>query len=394
MAGINPATGQFDPLYNGGGSAPALSNVAGAGSSTGTPAPAGAGVDYAAQQALAQAQALQANGGAMGAQAVAQAQTQLASVQAAAANNATANPPAPPPPPAPSAGDAAMAAYYKQLAAQATADRTAAQQSIIAAVSGVFTQYGLGSLVPLITQYAQQGLSADAIGLLIRQSPEYKQRFPAMSALVSKGRAISEAAYVAYEAQASSLERQFGLPQGMLTNSVTNLLTNEVSAQELTDRVQLASVGAIQAPADFKAEMQARFGIDQGGLVAHFLDPTIAEPLLQKQYAMAVLGTEASRVGVKGVTTDYLGLLNNEGISQQQAKQGFGNVALQTGLESGKGETVTQDNLVQAQFGTSPEAQQAVQRVVDTRVGAFKGGGGFSQDRSGSNRGLGVSATG
>jgi len=310
-------------------------------------------------------------------------------------------PPPPPPDPGPSAGDAAMASYYANrqaldnaAAAQAAADRAARIQSIIAAVTGVFNSYGMSNIVPLITQYAQQGISADAIGILVRASPEYAQRFPAMAALTAKGRAITEGEYIAYEKSAAGLERQYGLPAGMLTGSITNLLTNEVSAAEMADRVQLASVGAIQAPADFKLQMQTRFGIDQGGLIAHYLDPTIAEPLLQKQYAMAVIGTEAARANVDGVSTDYLALLQNEGVSQAQAHQAFGTVAGQGGLTVGKGDTVSTDQLVQTQFGTSSDASASVERAVKAKVGAFQGGGGFSQDKSGSNRGLGVSSTG
>lgn len=371
--------------------------VAGAyvpGPATGTPAPAGAGVDYAAQRALDAAQAAANLGGSQ--QAVQAAQQQLNNMQSLPGSA-----PSAPADPGPSAGDSAMAAYYANrtaldnaAAAQAAADRAARIQSIIAAVTGVFNSYGMSSIVPLITQYAQQGLSADAIGILVRSSPEYAQRFPAMSALTAKGHAITEGEYIAYEKSAAGLERQYGLPTGMLTSSVTNLLTNEVSAAEMADRVQLASVGAIQAPADFKLQMQQRFGIDQGGLIAHYLDPTVAEPLLQKQYAMAVLGTEASRANVDGISTDYLALLQNEGVSQQQAHQAFGTVAGQGGLTVGKGDVASTDQLVQAQFGTDASASAAVERTVKAKVGQFQGGGGFSQDRTGSNRGLGVSSTG
>lgn len=306
----------------------------------------------------------------------------------------------PPPPPGPSAAEVAQQAYYEnqtrlanEAAAAAAAARKAAQDSIIAAVTGVFNSYGMSDLVPLITQYAREGLSGDSIGILLRETPQYAKRFPAMKALQAKGRAITEGEYIGYERSAASLEQQYGLPEGMLVSNVTGLLTNEVSAAEMADRVRLASAGSILAPEDFKAQMRDRFGVDSGGLTAYYLDPTIAQPLLEKRYAMALIGTEAARAGVDGVATDYLSLLQGNGVTAGMAQQGFGRVASQEGLMFGKGEVASQDALVQTAFGTDPNAVDTVERVVKSRTAAFQGGGGFAQDRTGSSRGLGVSST-
>ena len=141
-----------------------------------------------------------------------------------------------------------MREQQRYEAAVRAAQEAQRQQNAIATIRGVLEQYGLNSLYNRIVGFIQDGYDENAIMILIRTTPEYKQRFPAMEALAAKGRAISEAQYISYEQTASNLERRYGLPQGMLMSNVTNLLTNEVSAAELNDRVLLASAASIQAP--------------------------------------------------------------------------------------------------------------------------------------------------
>jgi hypothetical protein len=282
-------------------------------------------------------------------------------------------------------GEDPVKAYYDRL-------RLQEQAAVRDTLSNLFNSYGLSGLYGKIVEYAQKDYSADTIMLMLRGTDEYKARFPAMADLAAKGRGITEAAYISYERTASEYEQRFGLPEGMLMGNVTNLLKNEVSAEELLDRVRLASAASITAPADFKAEMRDRFGVDQGGLTAYYLDPSVAMPLLEKQYAMAVIGTEARRQGISGISTDYLGLLENEGVTQDEAQKGFGNAARMSGFTGGAGEVASTMDLAQAVFGTSPDAAKKVERIATSRVNRFAGGGSFTGDAQGL-AGLGVSST-
>lgn len=275
--------------------------------------------------------------------------------------------------------------YYAQL-------KVKEQGAVRDALKALFAQYGLSSLYSKIAEYAKLDYSADSILIMLRGTPEYKKRFPAMEALAQQGRGISEAEYVGYEKSAAGYEQQFGLPAGMIMKNVTTLLTNAVSVDELRDRAELAAAASITAPADFKAEMKDRFGIDQGGLTAYYLDPEQAMPLLQKQYGMAIIGTEARRQSISGISTEYLALLQNEGVGQDEAQQGFGTVAAQVGLTGGAGETVSTTDLAENVFGTSAASSQKVRRVAAGRVGRFQEGGGFTGDRTGA-AGIGVSST-
>lgn len=287
--------------------------------------------------------------------------------------------------PPPTVAEDPTKAYYDRL-------RLQQQAAVRDSLSSMFNQFGLSSLYGKIVEWAKQDYSADTIMLMLRQTTEYKQRFPAMEALAQKGRGISEADYIGYERTAANYEQMYGLPQGMLTGNVTNLLVNDMSVAELEDRVQLAAAASVTAPQDFKDEMRDRFGLSAGGLTAYYLDPDVALPLLEKQYAMAVIGTEARRQGVDGISTDYLGLLQNQGVTQEQAKANFGEVAYAEGLTTGAGETATTMDLAESAFGTSADAQKKVQRVAGSRVARFQQGGGYAATREGLT-GLGGSST-
>ena len=233
-----------------------------------------------------------------------------------------------------------------------------------------------------VVGFVREGYDPDAISVLIRTTPEYKQRFPAMDALGKKGRAISEAEYIDYERTASNLERRYGFPAGMLMGSVTDLLTNEVSASELNDRVLLASAASVQAPQEVKDTFMQYYGISDGGLTAYFLDPERATPLLEKQYAASLIGVEASR---QGVGMDVYGSENlaNLGITQEQARQGFGRVAGAQPLTQGRGDVVSQQELISGTFEQSEEALKNIERASKARTGRFQEGGGFTSSAQG-----------
>ena len=267
-----------------------------------------------------------------------------------------------------------MAAWY-------AAQEQKEQQNVIAVVTALFKEYGLESLTPKIIQYVKAGYNSEAIGVLLRDTPEYKARFPAMATLMQKKRAISEAEYIAYERTAAQLEKQYGLPSGMVQGNVTGLLENEVSATELNDRIIMASSAAVSAPEDFKQTLQRYYNVGTGGLAGYFLDPALATPILEKQYQTAQIGTEAVR---QGVDLDIYGAQNLQdlGVTQEAARQGFQVVAGARGLTAGRGDVVSQQQLISGTFGNEQQ-QQEIERVRAARTGRFAGGGEFMAERGG-----------
>lgn len=281
------------------------------------------------------------------------------------------------------------AEQQKALADAAEAQR---KQFTMDAVQAAFAQFGLSSLFPIIQQYAMQGLSADAIYLNLRNTAEYKNRFPAMAKLSAEGRAITEAQYVDYEKQAASIEQRLGFPKGMIMGQVTTLLENDVSALELQDRAQLAAADSISAPEDLKQQIKDYYAVDPAtALRAYYLDPEVSLPILQKQSAAARIGVWSGRQGVLGVDRALAEELQGLGVTEQQAQSGFGKVAYQSGLSAGKGDVITTRDLINANLEGNAAAATEAQRVASSRAGRFSGGGQYSDSKQGV-AGIGSSA--
>ncbi len=202
------------------------------------------------------------------------------------------------------------------------ADEKNRTDNAIAVIRGLATDYGLMSLYDKMVGFITDGYNAEAIMSLIRDTSEYKTRFPAMAALMGKGRAITENDYINYERNAAQLEQMYGLPKGMVLNNVTALLTNEVSGDELRDRVVLSSAASVSAPQQLKDSLRNFYGIDSGGLAGYFLDPAIATPILEKQFATAVIGSEALRQDVN-LGLDIASNLQEMGVSPRSSTRRF-----------------------------------------------------------------------
>ena len=287
------------------------------------------------------------------------------------------------------ADDAAM---DRQLQQQAY-ERQQRQQAIIGSLRAAFADYGLAELFPNIEDFARRDLTEGAILLELRKTEAYKNRFPAIEALARKGRVITEGEYIAFERNAAQLERAYGLPAGMLDSrdTVANLLTNEVSARELEERVTLAAAGAFQTSQEMRDTFQRFYGIDSGGLTAYFLDPDKAMPLLNKQFVSSQIGAEAQMQDIT-IESGLAEQLVTAGVDQARAREGFGQVRGMRGLSAGRGDVATQGELIGATFQGQQDAAESVRRAQAARVGRFQQGGGAIATQQGV-AGAGTAAT-
>lgn len=288
--------------------------------------------------------------------------------------------PAPTPTPTPTPQNVVATPTAAEAAAAAAAEQ--AQRNNLAILKGTFDRYNLSSLYAKIEEYVKQGFSNNAIEVMLRDTPEYKERFPAMEVMAKKGRAISEASYIDYERTAAQLETQYGLPKGMLSENVEKLLVGDVSATEMAERVQLASANSLMAPAELKQALSDYYGIGQGGLTAYFLDPGVAQPLLQKQAAAARIGSEALR---QGIGLDVYGAENLQelGISQEAARQGFQQIAGLQELTSGAGDVTSNAEMTAGLLAGDQAAVAGLNRAAGARVARFQQGGQYLASQQG-----------
>ena len=185
-------------------------------------------------------------------------------------------------------------------------------------------------LMNQITTLAQQGAQPDTIALTIQNSPAYKARFSGNDARVAAGfSAYSAADYMTAENNYRSILSESGVPDQYQTQSfLASLIGKNVGTATLQNYVNMASqLATTQDPYLLQTAYQ-QYGLTQGDLIAHFLDPNTAVPVLQQQFAGTQVAAEAARQNLALNQQNALSLAA-QGVTQQQAQTGFANIGSQ-----------------------------------------------------------------
>ena len=302
--------------------------------------------------------------------------------------------------------DPTVAALRKQLAdlqsqfdannAAAGANSAATQQNAIMFLTTTFTDMGLSAdIANAVTNLVQQGYTADTIQM-IAQDPKSKDplavafqaRFPANAARMAAGLPVlSPSEYISTERSYAQVMQSYGLPSDFASNKdvFTKLLTNDVSPTELNSRANTAKQVIDNIDPLVTQQLQQYYGLSQGAMIAHVLDPAVASPIIQKQITASQIGAEAARAGTN-VNQSYAEQLGGMGVSQAQANQGFQNIAQS---QQGMQELATRYNaygpagqvgqkLQAATFGTTGAAmsQEELNRLKMQEVSQFSGSSG------------------
>lgn len=293
--------------------------------------------------------------------------------------------PAAPAPSTPGVGDPAVIDPVEQ---QRKEDEERARRDSYARLQRVLDDYGLGSLGAQVQRWLIEGLSEAEITQRMRETNEFKTRFPAIEERRKTGRApISPGEYVAYERSVQQMMRAAGLPTGFYDGSddFTRFISNDLSLSELADRVTLAANAAFKAPPEMRDAL-ARFGVGPGELTAYWLDPDKAQPLLERKYAAAELAGTATRTNFGQIDETTANQLVGLEVSSEQAEQGFG--ALVESKELFETLDRTEDRIGQGEqldavFGGNAGARTRIERRRRGRVTRFEGGGGFASGQTG-----------
>ena len=248
---------------------------------------------------------------------------------------------------------------------------------------GFLDNYGLGALATWAWEKYKAGESPTQIMLEARQTDTYRARFPAMETLAKSGRALTEGEYVSYERTIAGLAQQYDIPAGMYDTpaAIAKLLTNDVSAEEASDRMKMAAAAASQVPQEVRDSLSENYSVGYGSLTAYFLDPDKALPKIQANYVSAQIQA-ASRIQKVGTSIQTAERLAAQGVTMAEAQEGFGKVRAAAGLESGYGESVTRAQTEEAAFGTG-RGGETLARVVRNRTAAFQAGGGAAESGKG-----------
>jgi len=276
-------------------------------------------------------------------------------------------------------------------------------------LNNYLTAWDLPGLVDKAWQLiSQPGNFQNAAAVLheLRQTDEYKARFPGLADRAAKGLPrMSEQQYMDYELKAKQYAREFGLPQGFMNNAqIGKLIASDVSSEELAYRLKDGYAAAMKAPKDVRENLKRFYGLHRGDIAAYMVDPKTTFEVLQRRLTGAKIAADSTRSGFgqigKKTATELARQVADGSSSMAEIKAGFSKIAplvpLETAQLGQQGQAVaTKQQLLgqaftglnQAQGTTAAGNQQAVQLAAQARTAGLQGGGGYAQTAKG---GLGI----
>ena len=240
------------------------------------------------------------------------------------------------------------------------------------------------------------GESAASITEWVRQQPTYTARFPAMAALNAAGRNISEASYIAKETADVELMKQYGIDDAIAQDRkvLGDLIANNVDQVTLQKRLIAAQDSVLSKDADVLAYAKDTYGLTAGDLVAFALAPSVALPVLEQKARAIQIGGAALKAGfatdmaTKELAKSQAESLAAQGITADQAQTGFNNLAQmgqysQALPGSSADQTLSQQELIDAQFGLDPVAAMKLQKAKQLKTAEYQAGGQFVSSQTG-----------
>lgn len=274
-------------------------------------------------------------------------------------------------------------------AEQAAAAKAASNRNALALIQGTLREMGLpDSLADWAWSELVAGKSQAEILIALYNRDEFKAEYPEIEARRKAGLApISPYDVIKYRQEAHQMFRNAGLPPGFFDSKddFSRYIIGDLSLKELGDRISGAAQAYYNTAPEDREEWR-RLGFGDGDGAAYWLDPDIAQPLLQKRTAAAQLSGTAVRTGFGGLSTDEaLGLAELD-VSSAQAEQGFGtlvrNRELFGALDAGEDQIGREE-----QLGAGLRGNAAAQRRIEDRAARrrarFQSGGQFAASQQG-----------
>jgi hypothetical protein len=229
----------------------------------------------------------------------------------------------------------------------------------------------------------------DDIGLALRESQVFKERFPANEALKAAGKPqFSVTQYLREEAAYKAALQGAGMPPNFYDDpsDFQNFIVNDVSPDEVEARARLGYQAVRQADPQVVAEFQRLYGVSEGELAAYFIDPQRMRPTFDRYEAerqarsaqIAAAGTQQAGMTIERQQAEALA---RAGVTAQEAQAGFTALGdtqeLFQAAQRGEQE-ITQAEQIGGVFNTNAEARRAIAQRRRSRQAQFEGGGSFA----------------
>ena len=286
----------------------------------------------------------------------------------------------------------------------ASLEAQGAARSAYALLLSEFSRYGLEALVTPLQDLIKQGLSGPEFQIALRNSDAYQKRFVANTDRIKKGlTALSPAEYIALEDQYQNIMRNYGLPATYYTKDslgtqagFNKLISNDVSAVELEERVLTAQKRVLDAAPEIKTALRQFYpDITNGDILAYTLDPEKGLEEVKRKVTAAEIGGAALAAGLKTTLTDAE-YLRRYGVTKETAQKGY--EVIGGGLERGRqlASIYQQPDYTQAiaeeeifNLPGQAEATQKRKKIIGLEKAEFGGqtgvtAGALSRERAGS----------
>ena len=256
-------------------------------------------------------------------------------------------------------------------------------------LKAILRRYGMEGLFETLNQAVIADVTLvrnqDALFGSIRETPIYKERFKGNLDRASKGLPeLSEAEYINQEFAYKTNLKNLGMPKGFYDTkeAFANLIANDISPVEFAQRIQQGYNAVTQADPEVVNQLKRMVpDLTDGDIAAYFLDPTKSGQEIERKARAAQISAAGVTQGGMQITTSQAERLAQQGITSEQAQQGFAQLGQQQQLfninRPGE-QALTQEDII---AGTFSNQQAAAKRIAQRRRGrtaAFEQGGGFS----------------
>jgi len=272
------------------------------------------------------------------------------------------------------------------LAQQKALEEKQRKENALTSLTARFSKYGLESLVPKIRELVINGSTESTIAFELQETPEYKQRFKANTERLKKGLSVLDAGtYIGLEDSYRQALRAYGLKQFDTDDYVSQFIANDISANELSNRIVTAVQRVQNADPAITKQLRDFYNIGQNDLVAYVLDPNQQFQKIERQVQAAEIGVAAARQGITA-GVQVAEQLAAQGVTQAEAQKGYATIADilpdAKKLSEIYGNTLDGYDLGQAEqevFNQLASAQRKRQKLTQREIAAFGGSSGTNK---------------
>ena len=278
----------------------------------------------------------------------------------------------------------AITKYMNEQNALQTQQNVETASSILAATLKYYGMDDPALLTDVKTALADRRITGastiDDIGIQLRESAAFKQRFAANEARRAANKpAYSVSQYLQLESAYRQVLNAAGMPKDFYNNQedFQNFITNDISPDEVQYRVQQGYAAVQNADPTVVNELKTLYGLDDGTLAAYFIDPNRTKEAVVRSARAAEVAAQARKQAGIGLTATQAEELVLGGVTEQQAQQAFSDVrALEELTRPLVGEqALTQQELIQGVTGINAAAQQRVAKTARRRQATLQQGG-------------------